>query len=117
MLLLDFRFFAYRERVTESATAKATTTINIIDKGTGCVGGGVPLVFAMLTAKRVPVKAEAGTVPITVSGALKVVGTETQALPSQYSMTLSLVKLGFEIFTVTSIPEPKAPLVEMTLTS
>ena len=62
----------------------------------------------MPTASRVPVKADAGMVPETVSGAVNVVSTMTQLAPSQYSITLALVKVGLEIVTVTSTPEPKA---------
>jgi hypothetical protein len=76
----------------------------------------VPLDFGMPTKIGDPFKADAGTSPTTVSGAVNVVATETQPFPFQYSMTLALVKLGFEILKATETSEPKAPLLEETLT-
>jgi len=69
------------------------------------------------TAMSVPVKADAGIVPDTVSGEVNVVATETQVFPFQYSMTLVLVKIGFEMLTVTETSELKVPLLEVTRTS
>jgi hypothetical protein len=73
--------------------------------------------LGMPTAMMVPVKADAGMVPDTVWGGVKVVATETHPFPFQYLITLALVKLGFEKLTVTETPEPRAPLLEVTLTS
>ena len=97
---------------TAKRAAKATTFIDWNSGTLGLAATGMP------TASRVPVSADAGMVPETVWGAVNVVSTETQLEPSQYSMTLALVKVGLEIVTVTSTPEPRAaPLVEVTLTS
>jgi hypothetical protein len=71
----------------------------------------------MPTARRVPVKSDAGTVADTVSGAVNVVASEIQLLPFQYSTTLALVKLGFEMLTLAETVELKAPLLELTWTS
>ena len=65
----------------------------------------------------VPVNADAEMVPDTVSGEVNVVATETQLFPFQYSMTLALVKLGFETLTTTETDELKAPLFEAIDTS
>ena len=71
----------------------------------------------MPTKIGVAVKADAGIVPNTVSSPVKVVATETQELPFQYSMILELVKLGFEMLTVAKTFELKAPLLEAIETS
>jgi hypothetical protein len=76
-----------------------------------------PLVVDVPTAKRVPVKADAGTVPDTLSGAVNVVATETQLPPFQYIITLALPKREFEMLIFTDTPELKAPLLEVTLMS
>lgn len=65
----------------------------------------------------VPVKADAGIVAETVSGAVNAVATETHAFPSQYWMTLALEKAEFLMVTKTNTSEPKAPLLEKTETS
>ena len=93
---------------------KITTTATTI---TIIVNRGIALDFGVPTTMGVPFKADAGIVPDTVSGAVNVVATETQVLPFQYSMTLVLLKLGFEMLTVTETSELKAPLLEVTETS
>lgn len=77
----------------------------------------VTLDLGMPTKIEVPVKADAGIVPKTVSGPVKVVATETQVLPFQYSMTLEPLKLGFEMLTVAETLELKASPLELTETS
>ena len=81
------------------------------------IDGNSATCLGLPTTKKVPVKADAGTVPDTVSGAVNVVATETQLFPFQYSMTLALLKAGFEMLTFTEMPELKAPLLEVTETS
>ena len=77
----------------------------------------MPLDLGVPTTMGVPVNADAGTVPEIVSGAVNLVVTETQLFPFQYSMTLALVKIEFDMLIVTETSDPKAPLVEATLTS
>jgi len=103
-------------RVTLTITIAATTIEIAINKkavGVEVVGFclGVP------TEKMDAVKADAGTVPDTVSGAVNVVATETHVSPFQYSITLARVKPGFDMATVTEMSEPKDPLLEETSTS
>jgi hypothetical protein len=80
------------------------------------IDGNSATCLGLPTTIGVPVKADAGIVPETVSGAVNLVVTETQLFPFQYSITLALVKVGFEMLTVTETPEPNAPLLEATLT-
>ena len=68
----------------------------------------------MPTKTAVPVKADAGSVLETTSGAVNVVASWTQLFPFQYSITLALVKLGFAMLTLAETPELKASLLEMT---
>ena len=89
---------------------KITTTATTI---TIIVNRGIALDFGVPTTMGVPVKADAGIVPDTVSGEVNVVATKTQVLPFQYSMTLALVKLGFEMLTVTVSLVAHPPLVGM----
>ena len=98
-----------------TATTKTTTTNEEVELKLNV--DAVVLGFSVPTAKRVPVKADAGTAPTKVSGAVNAVGTETQLLPFQYSKTLARVKLGFEMLIFTDTPELKAPLLEATLMS
>lgn len=90
--------------------ADATQKSNVTPSSSPGYSGTV---FEMPTATGVPVKADAGILQDTVSGAVKVVATETQVLPFQYSMMLKLLKLGFEIVMVAETPEVKAPLLEV----
>jgi len=76
----------------------------------------VTLGLGMPTKIEVPFKADARMVLDTVSGVVNLVATETQVFPFQYSRTLELVKLGFEMLTVAETPELKAPLLEITET-
>ena len=90
----------------KTTTTTITITITVIGNEEVALDVGMP------TKIGVPFKAEPETVPDTVSGAVNVVATETQLCPFQYSMTLALVKMGFEMLKAAETPEPKAPLFE-----
>ena len=64
------------------------------------------------TTSGVPVKAEAGTVKVTVSGAVNCVVTSTHLAPFQYETALAAVKLGFVIEIVTIALGPSGGLAE-----
>lgn len=100
--------------ITTDIVADAVEASNVIPSSCSEYSG---MVFGMPTASRVPVNSEAGMVPDTVSGVVNVVATETQLFPFQYSITLESVKLGFVMLMVEETSEPKAPLLEVTLTS
>ena len=93
---------------------EAVVTINVINSS---CSGNSGMFEGMVTTMGVPFKTEAGILPETVSGAVNLVVTETKSPPYQYSISLALVKVGFEMLTDAETPEPMAPLLEVTLTS
>ena len=100
--------------INTNSVANVIEASNVIPSSCSGYSG---MIFGTPTARTVPVKSDAGMVPDTVSGVVKVVATETQLFPFQYSITLALLKLGFIMLMVADTPEPKAPLLEVTLTS
>lgn len=105
------------ERKTRLTTTIAATTIEIAIGKRAFDVELVGLDLGTPTENMVPVKADAGIVPETVSGAVNDVATEIQRFPFQYSTTHALVKLGLEIVITAETSEPKTPLLEETLTS
>lgn len=78
----------------------------IINRREAGLDSGIP------TKTETSFKAEAGTAPDTVFGAVNVVATETHLFPFQYSMMLALLKMGFEKLKSAETPEPKVPVFE-----
>jgi hypothetical protein len=114
--------------VKPKTTTIATTIAVIIAREVALNVNVEALDFGVPTKIGVPAKAEAGIAscalaliaPImqdTVSGAVNVVATDVHVFPSQYSMTLALLKLGSDMFNVPETSELKAPPFEMTLTA